>query len=144
MRTLILALAAFVFSVPGFARNVKSCASEEMSTALAGSCLSRELKEEEKLLAHKLNALRQGLKRQEFSGNPEVNRQARKDFLRAIDEADSAWRALVKSECLGLLAGDTYGGNGAVNAGLQCQLDRTKNRVVEIEKSAPYQWITRE
>lgn len=68
MRALILALAAFVFSVPGFAGNVKSCASEEMSTALAGSCLSRELKEEEKLLAHKLNALRQGLKRQEFSG----------------------------------------------------------------------------
>lgn len=105
--------------------------------------MTGELKEEEKVLARKLNALRQGIKRQDFSSNPDIDRQAKQDFLRGLDEADRSWRALVKSECVELLAGDTYGGNGAVNAGLKCQLDRTISRVVEIEKSEPYKWIAR-
>jgi len=143
MRALIFTLVVFMFAVPSFARNAISCAPEEMSEALLGACLTRELKEEETVLALKLNALRQGIKRQDFSSNPDIDREAKRDFLRAFDEADRFWRALVKSECLVLLAGDTYGGNGAVNAGLQCQLDRTTSRVVEIEKSEPYKWIAR-
>lgn len=143
MRALIFTLVAFVFSVPSFARNSRSCAPEETSTVLVGACLTGELKEEEKVLARKLNALRQGIKRQDFSSNPDIDRQAKQDFLRGLDEADRSWRALVKSECIELLAGDTYGGNGAVNAGLKCQLDRTISRVVEIEKSEPYKWIAR-
>lgn len=114
----------------------------EMSTAMEGQCLRKELAEENKVLARTMTSLRAGLNGQTFwSANPEMDRNARERLVKALNNADSAWKKLVAAECYELLDGSYIGGNGGINAGLRCDIERTRLRILELKKSEPYQWI---
>lgn len=114
----------------------------EMSTVLEGHCLRKELAEENKVLARTMTLLRARLNDQTFwSTNPAMDRDARLRLVKALNDADGAWKKLVAAECYELLDGSYIGGNGGINAGLRCDIERTRLRILEIKKSEPYQWI---
>ena len=136
---LFIALLA-VTSFSAIAGGSKGCF--EMSSVKEGECLRKELAEEEKLLARALASLRSGIGGQTFwSTNPEMDRNAKQRLFKALSDADGAWKRLVATECGELLDGSYIGGNGGLNAGLSCEIDRTRSRILEMKWSDSYRWM---
>lgn len=140
LRRAVGSVCLVLLSFPAISSGDPSCS--QVSGAAEGECLQQVLATEERSLSRVMTSLRAGIARHTFwHTSQEMNRDARERVLKALSEADTAWRRLVAAECGDLLDGSYTGGNGGINAGLRCTIDRTRSRLVDIRKSEPYQWI---